>query len=166
MTRLVERRFRLPKAPAAGHASPPAPAATTTTSSSSSSSSGGGGGARPPGHQDVRPPWDVICGSDLIYYTFSDATPHSRLLLAALRQLAGAETLIVLSLGLHHNPEEVRACCVLSVCVVCACRAKLTPPVLQTHPIQPIDPQTQSRSSSFCGGRARTGLTSSGWRPG
>lgn len=52
-------------------------------------------------------PWDVICGSDLIYYTYSQATPHSRLLLAALKQLAGPETMIVLSLSLHHNPEEV-----------------------------------------------------------
>jgi hypothetical protein len=51
----------------------------------------------------------VIVGSDLIYYTYSEATPHSRLLLAALRAAAGPGTPIYLSLSLHHNPEARRA---------------------------------------------------------
>ncbi|KAI8464948.1 MAG: hypothetical protein J3K34DRAFT_489495 [Monoraphidium minutum] len=54
-----------------------------------------------------RPPWDVVCGSDLIYYTYSAETPHSRLLLAALRALCCGDTRIFLSLSLHHNPDEV-----------------------------------------------------------
>ena len=66
----------------------------------------------PPADQSAppspQPPWDVICGSDLIYYTYSERTPHSRLLLEALQRLAVPElTLIALSLSLHHNPEEV-----------------------------------------------------------
>ncbi len=55
-------------------------------------------------------PFDLIVGADLVYYTYTDATPHSRLLLAALRQLAAPlATLIYLALSLHHNPEEVSA---------------------------------------------------------
>lgn len=55
----------------------------------------------------VRPPYDVILGSDLVYYTYSEATPHSKLLLDTLCTLAGPSTLVFLSLSLHHNPEEV-----------------------------------------------------------
>jgi uncharacterized membrane protein YgcG len=55
----------------------------------------------------ASPPWDVIVGSDLIYYTYSEATPHSRLLLGALKACAGPATPIFLSLSLHHNPGEV-----------------------------------------------------------
>lgn len=50
---------------------------------------------------------DLIVGSDLIYYTYSDATPHSALLLQTLCKLASPETLIFLALSLHHNPDEV-----------------------------------------------------------
>ncbi|KXZ54919.1 hypothetical protein GPECTOR_4g991 [Gonium pectorale] len=57
----------------------------------------------------VRPPFDVIVGSDLIYYTFTPATPHSALLLWTLRRLAGPHTTVFLSLSLHHNPEEVES---------------------------------------------------------
>jgi hypothetical protein len=40
--------------------------------------------------------------------SYSEATPHSRLLLATLRRLAAPrETLIFLALSLHHNPGEV-----------------------------------------------------------
>ncbi|PNH04467.1 Methyltransferase-like protein 21D [Tetrabaena socialis] len=55
----------------------------------------------------VQPPYDVIVGSDLIYYSYSPETPHSRLLLWTLRRLSGPHTTIYLSLSLHHNPEEV-----------------------------------------------------------
>eukprot|EP00878_Enallax_costatus_P034224 GHUV01037914.1.p1 GENE.GHUV01037914.1~~GHUV01037914.1.p1 ORF type:complete len:266 (-),score=61.15 GHUV01037914.1:23-820(-) len=54
-----------------------------------------------------QPPFDVIVGSDLIYYSYTRDTPHSRLLLMVLQQLAGPETQIYLALSLHHNPEEV-----------------------------------------------------------
>jgi hypothetical protein len=53
------------------------------------------------------PPYDVIVGSDLIYYTYNEATPHSKLLLWTLRRVAGPGSLIYLALSLHHNPEEV-----------------------------------------------------------
>lgn len=51
----------------------------------------------------------MVCGSDLIYYTYSEETPHSRLLLEALGQLCDQDTPVFLSLSLHHNPEEVRS---------------------------------------------------------
>eukprot|EP00882_Tetradesmus_deserticola_P030681 GHRQ01034564.1.p1 GENE.GHRQ01034564.1~~GHRQ01034564.1.p1 ORF type:complete len:155 (+),score=64.04 GHRQ01034564.1:1-465(+) len=54
-----------------------------------------------------RPPFSLIVGSDLVYYSYSEATPHSRLLLLALQQLAGPESNIYLALSLHHNPQEV-----------------------------------------------------------
>ena len=54
-----------------------------------------------------QPPFDLIVGADLIYYSYSPQTPHSRLLLQSLQQLAGPYTLIYLALSLHHNPEEV-----------------------------------------------------------
>ena len=54
------------------------------------------------------PPYDVIVGSDLIYYTYSEATPHSKLLLWTLRRVAVLGSLIYLALSLHHNTEEVR----------------------------------------------------------
>lgn len=57
----------------------------------------------------LRPPFELIVGSDLIYYSYTAATPHSRLLLQALVQLAGPGSLIFLALSLHHNPEEVHA---------------------------------------------------------
>eukprot|EP00879_Flechtneria_rotunda_P008788 GHRR01009204.1.p1 GENE.GHRR01009204.1~~GHRR01009204.1.p1 ORF type:complete len:287 (+),score=113.14 GHRR01009204.1:533-1393(+) len=57
--------------------------------------------------QPFKPPFDLIVGSDLIYYSYSGATPHSRLLLLALQQLAGPQSLIYLALSLHHNPGEV-----------------------------------------------------------
>lgn len=41
--------------------------------------------------------------------SYTSSTPHSRLLLQALVQLAGPHTLIFLALSLHHNPEEVHA---------------------------------------------------------
>jgi predicted nicotinamide N-methyase len=50
---------------------------------------------------------DIIVGADLVYYSYTPKTPHSRLLYQALQQLAGPQTLIYLSLSLHHNPEEV-----------------------------------------------------------
>ncbi|GLC45283.1 hypothetical protein PLESTB_000716800 [Pleodorina starrii] len=55
----------------------------------------------------VRPPYDVIVGSDLIYYSYNPETPHSRLLLWTLRRLCGPHSAVFLSLSLHHNPEEV-----------------------------------------------------------
>ncbi|GIL82692.1 hypothetical protein Vretimale_8262 [Volvox reticuliferus] len=55
----------------------------------------------------VRPPYDVIVGSDLIYYSYTPETPHSRLLLWTLRRLCGPHSTVYLSLSLHHNPEEV-----------------------------------------------------------
>jgi hypothetical protein len=55
----------------------------------------------------VQPPYDVIVGSDLIYYSFTPETPHSKLLLWTLRRLSGPSTRIFLSLSLHHNPGEV-----------------------------------------------------------
>ncbi|GIL55184.1 hypothetical protein Vafri_10780 [Volvox africanus] len=67
----------------------------------------------PEGEQDVqnlgpvRPPYDVIVGSDLIYYSYTPETPHSRLLLWTLRRLCGPHSTVYLSLSLHHNPEEV-----------------------------------------------------------
>lgn len=60
------------------------------------------------GLQPIKAPFDVIVGSDLIYYTHSSETPHSLLLLQTLRWLSGPRTLIFLSLSLHHNPEEVQ----------------------------------------------------------
>ena len=54
-----------------------------------------------------RPPFDLLVGSDLVYYTYSEATPHSKVLLATLLQLAGKGTLVFLALSLHHNPAEV-----------------------------------------------------------
>ncbi|GBF98660.1 hypothetical protein Rsub_11654 [Raphidocelis subcapitata] len=103
VARLAQRRWPLPRG-AAGERSG---IATTsggggTGGTAGSGGGGGGGGGGPP-----LPPWDAIVGSDLIYYSYSEATPHSRLLLSALRQLAAPATLIVLSLSLHHNPEEV-----------------------------------------------------------
>eukprot|EP00955_Chlamydomonas_euryale_P072981 361582-Chlamydomonas_euryale.AAC.6 len=53
------------------------------------------------------PPYDVVVGSDLVYYTYCDATPHSRLLLWTLERVSAPGTLIYLALSLHHNPEEV-----------------------------------------------------------
>lgn len=41
--------------------------------------------------------------------SYTPSTPHSRLLLQALVQLAGPGTLIFLALSLHHNPEEVHS---------------------------------------------------------
>lgn len=41
--------------------------------------------------------------------SYTPSTPHSRLLLQALVQLAGPDSLIFLALSLHHNPEEVHA---------------------------------------------------------
>lgn len=67
----------------------------------------------PEGEPDVQrlapagPPYDVIVGSDLIYYSYTPETPHSELLLWTLRRLAGPHTTVFLSLSLHHNPEEV-----------------------------------------------------------
>lgn len=55
----------------------------------------------------MQVPLDLIVGADLIYYTYSDATPHSELLLQTLCHLAGPGTAIFLALSLHHNPEEV-----------------------------------------------------------
>ncbi|KAG2498268.1 hypothetical protein HYH03_004017 [Edaphochlamys debaryana] len=55
----------------------------------------------------VRPPYDMIVGSDLIYYSYTPETPHSQLLLWTLRRLSGPHTTVFLSLSLHHNPEEV-----------------------------------------------------------
>eukprot|EP00877_Chromochloris_zofingiensis_P003769 jgi/Chrzof1/13393/Cz07g31110.t1 len=54
-----------------------------------------------------KPPFDLIVGSDLVYYSYSEQTPHSKLLLQSLAQLANPDTAIYLSLSLHHNPEEV-----------------------------------------------------------
>jgi hypothetical protein len=51
------------------------------------------------------PPFQLIVGSDLVYYSYSEATPHSRLLLLALQQLAGPDSQIYLALSLHHNPQ-------------------------------------------------------------
>jgi predicted nicotinamide N-methyase len=51
------------------------------------------------------PPFQLILGSDLVYYSYSEATPHSRLLLLALQQLAGPDSHIYLALSLHHNPQ-------------------------------------------------------------
>lgn len=53
------------------------------------------------------PPYDVIVGSDLIYYTYSEKTPHSKLLLWTLQRVAAPGSLIYLALSLHHNPDEV-----------------------------------------------------------
>ena len=53
----------------------------------------------------VRPPYDVICGSDLIYYSYTPDTPHTALLLWTLRRLVAPTTRVYLSLSLHHNPE-------------------------------------------------------------
>ena len=94
---------------------------------------------------DALPPWDVVVGSDLIYYTYSEATPHSRLLLAALRQLAGAGTLVVLSLSLHHNPEEVgpRPAGASKTCTSGLCAA----PTPSPHPSTP--PHTYTHNPCF-----------------
>jgi predicted nicotinamide N-methyase len=54
------------------------------------------------------PPFQLIVGSDLVYYSYSEATPHSRLLLLVLQQLAGPGTQIYLALSLHHNPQGGR----------------------------------------------------------
>lgn len=68
-----------------------------------------------------QPPFQLIVGSDLIYYTYIEATPHSRLLLLALQQLAGPETQIYLALSLHHNPEGASAAvCTLSAVSSCS----------------------------------------------
>ena len=58
-----------------------------------------------------QPPvyFDLIVGSDLIYYSYSEETPHTRLLLWTLKRLAGPDTLIYMALSLHHNPEEVQS---------------------------------------------------------
>ncbi|KAG2451170.1 hypothetical protein HYH02_003777 [Chlamydomonas schloesseri] len=67
----------------------------------------------PEGEADVQalgpvpPPYDVIVGSDLIYYSYTPDTPHTELLLWTLRRLAAPATRVYLSLSLHHNPEEV-----------------------------------------------------------
>ncbi|KAG1653004.1 hypothetical protein FOA52_007859 [Chlamydomonas sp. UWO 241] len=53
------------------------------------------------------PPYDLIVGSDLIYYTYSEETPHSKLLLWTLARISTPKSLIYLALSLHHNPEEV-----------------------------------------------------------
>lgn len=45
----------------------------------------------------------------LAVHSYTGSTPHSRLLLQALVQLAGPDSLIFLALSLHHNPEEVHA---------------------------------------------------------
>ena len=63
---------------------------------------------RPSSSAPGGPPYDFIVGSDLIYYTYSEATPHSKLLLWTLRHVAVPGSLIYLALSLHHNPEEVR----------------------------------------------------------
>jgi hypothetical protein len=55
----------------------------------------------------LHPPFDLIVGADLVYYSYTPQTPHSRLLLQSLQQLAGPYSLIYLALSLHHNPEEV-----------------------------------------------------------
>lgn len=57
----------------------------------------------------VPPPYDVIVGSDLVYYSCTPETPHSTLLLWTLRRLSGPFTVVFLSLSLHHNPGEVAA---------------------------------------------------------
>jgi hypothetical protein len=59
--------------------------------------------------QGLSVPVDLIVGADLIYYTYSQETPHSELLLTTLDQLASSETVIYLALSLHHNPEEVES---------------------------------------------------------
>jgi hypothetical protein len=41
--------------------------------------------------------------------SYTPSTPHSRLLLQALVQLAGPNSLVFLALSLHHNPQEVHA---------------------------------------------------------
>lgn len=53
------------------------------------------------------PPFDLIVGSDLIYYSYSEATPHTKLLLTTLKRLSCPGTIILLALSLHHNAEEV-----------------------------------------------------------
>eukprot|EP00798_Chlamydomonas_sp_ICE-L_P022367 gene22367-29469_t len=52
-------------------------------------------------------PFDVIVGADLIYYTYSEETPHTQQLLWTLEKVASPQSLIYLALSLHHNPEEV-----------------------------------------------------------
>jgi hypothetical protein len=53
--------------------------------------------------------FDIIVGSDLIYYSYCKETPHTQLLLWTLKRLSGPQTLIFLALSLHHNPEEVQS---------------------------------------------------------
>lgn len=72
---------------------------------------GGAPGALLPLAGPVRggPPYDLIVGSDLIYYSYTPDTPHSELLLWSLRRLAGPRSLVLLALSLHHN-EPVGGC--------------------------------------------------------
>lgn len=74
-----------------------APAASALYSSSSSSSSS----ASPSG-----PPFDLVVGSDLIYYSYSPETPHSLLLLDTLTALTCQSSVIYLVLG--EWPTECR----------------------------------------------------------
>ncbi|KAL6751592.1 putative methyltransferase-domain-containing protein [Haematococcus lacustris] len=67
----------------------------------------GSAGVEDLGRLQPSPPYDVILGADLIYYSDTPETPHSRLLLWTLQRLAGDHSLILLALSLHHNPEEV-----------------------------------------------------------
>ncbi|GAX80365.1 hypothetical protein CEUSTIGMA_g7804.t1 [Chlamydomonas eustigma] len=53
-------------------------------------------------------PYDVIVGSDLIYYTYCEETPHTKLLLWTLERVATPDSLIYFALSLHHNPDEVQ----------------------------------------------------------
>lgn len=53
--------------------------------------------------------FDIIVGADLIYYSYSEATPHTKLLLFTLKRLSGPSTIIFLALSLHHNPDEVNS---------------------------------------------------------
>ena len=98
------------------HGSPPPTSSLQQQGGSSSSVPGGPPYERSSSRQPTSssdhvpggPPYDVIVGSDLIYYTYSEATPHSKLLLWTLRRVAVPGSLIYLALSLHHNPEEVR----------------------------------------------------------
>ena len=51
--------------------------------------------------------FDIIVGADLIYYSYSEETPHTRLLLWTLKRLCGPNSVVYLALSLHHNPDEV-----------------------------------------------------------
>lgn len=57
----------------------------------------------------ASPPYDLVVGSDLIYYSYSKETPHSELLVWTLQRVCGPRTLIVLALSLHHNAPEVHS---------------------------------------------------------